>query len=183
MSTKQAERPGSATGQSPLALSFHADHVSVAAEDGDRFFLAVQRAVEASRPAGESDAVLRERIDDDAGRRADFEREFLHPLRAWCERNAHRVRACYVPVPRGHLEAYVVGRAERYDFDLGSELSRFELELVDAGWRVHTMQIPRPDDADGLRAHFDYDGALQVYADGQPAPGEGRQEPAVPRDD
>ncbi len=172
MATKKA-KPTKAAISYPITLNYAGGRVVVFAEDGDRFVMTARRAAKACQQAEELDAAARDQAEraNDAIHR--FENDLILPLRNWCETNTERVTACYVPVPVGHLEVYIVGRSEKYDFDLGSELAKFELKLVDDGWLVHTMLVPQPEDEHGMRAHFDYDGTLQVYADRQSAPGQG----------
>lgn len=159
-----------ATKQNIIRLNFSGDRVLVEPENGDRFIMTAEQAVEACKSAaGRAGKTRRSSRGKDEVILRRFERDFIQPLRAWCESNAGRVSACYVPFPAGHVEVYVVGKSAKYDFDLGSDLSGLELQLFDRGWRVNVVQLPRADEDDGLRAHFDYDGALEVYADRQPA--------------
>ncbi len=104
-----------------------------------------------------------------------FDNEFLRPLYKWAKENSASVQGCYIPPPAGAVEVYVIGRAEEYDFDLGDAVADLELMLADRDWWVHTMLIPRPADLDGLWSHFDYDNALEVYADRPASQPEGEE--------
>lgn len=64
---------------------------------------------------------------------------------------------------------FVIGNAESYDTGLGRQLSELELTLADSGWHVSMMLIPDcPEET--LRAYFSPDGAIDVYAEPEPAP-------------
>ena len=68
----------------------------------------------------------------------------------------------------------MLGATSRYDFDLGRELAKLELELFDAGWRVSVTQIPAcPQES--LHSHFNPDGAIEVYAQPKSAPDESEE--------
>ncbi|VTT98945.1 Marine sediment metagenome DNA, contig: S01H1_S18100 OS=marine sediment metagenome GN=S01H1_50976 PE=4 SV=1 [Gemmataceae bacterium] len=141
-----------------------AGDVTVEPQDEDRFVISAQKAVEACQQHQRGEHAIKA-----------FKQKFLKPLRSWCESHASKVRACYVPPPAGgFLEVYVLGRTRKYDFDLGREVSKFELKLSDGGWRVSVMQIPEcPDES--LRTHFNPDGAIEVYAQPKSAPDEGKE--------
>ena len=102
-----------------------------------------------------------------------FKQDFLQPLMDWCGSHSSRVQACYIPTPVGHIQVFVVGATGRYDFDLGEELADLELRLADAHWRVNVLQIPASSTED-LQTYFNTEGAIEVYAQFQAAPGEGR---------
>lgn len=128
-------------------------HVTVEPQDEDRFVISAQKAVEACQQHHRGEQVIKV-----------FKQKFLQPLRVWCEEHASKVRGCYVPpLPGDYLEVYVLGETRKYDFDLGRELAKLELQLFDMGWRVNVVQIPDcPNES--LQTHFNPDGAIEVYA-------------------
>jgi hypothetical protein len=142
-----------ATKRDVILLNYSAGHVTVEPQDEDRFVISAQKAVEACQERHHSEQVIKV-----------FKQKFLRPLRDWCESHASKVRACYVPPsPTQHLEVYVLGETEKYDFDLGRVVAKLELQLYDTGWRVNVTQIPEcPHES--LRTHFNPDGAIEVYA-------------------
>lgn len=152
-----------------ILLKYSEGYITVEPQDEDRFVMSAKKAV---------DACLKQHHDDEVIKL--FKRGFLQPLRRWCESHASKVLGCYVPPPMGHLEVFVVGTAAKYDFDLGRELSRLELELYDAGWRVSVRQVPRGDD-DSLRSYFNPDGAMVVYGQSERTPVEGERQSHVPQ--
>lgn len=152
-----------------ILLKYSGGYITVEPRDEDRFVISAKRAVEACLNQQRDAEVIKH-----------FKTGFLHPLRRWCEGHASKVLSCYVPPPLGHLDIFVVGTAERYDFDLGRELSKLELELYDAGWRVNVLQIPNCDD-ENLRSYFNPDGAMVVYGQPERTPVEGAGQPQVPQ--
>lgn len=162
---------------SPIRLTFAGGRVWVKPEDGERFMRFAGRAAEYRHGDRPLCGCKRDEYV------ADYQRTFLLPLRAWCEANAGRVQACYVYAPTGHSEVYFIGRSEKYDFDLGDATAQFDLSLVGNGWPMHSMLVPRPENETELYALFNPNRSLEVYADRQPAPGEGREELGVPGDD
>jgi hypothetical protein len=152
-----------------ILLKYSGGYITVEPKDEDRFVISANKAVEACLNQHHADEVIKH-----------FKKEFLHPLRKWCENHASKVFGCYVPPPKGLLEVFVVGTAAKYDFDLGRELSKLELELYDAGWRVNVLQLPKCDD-DNLRSYFNPDGAIVVYGQSERASGESEGQPEVPQ--
>jgi hypothetical protein len=147
-----------------ILLNYSAGHVTVEPQDEDRFVISAQKAVEACQQRHRHEQTIQ-----------TFKKKFLQPLRDWCESHASKVRACYVPPPdAGYLEVYVLGETEKFDFDLGRELAKLELQLADTGWRVNVTQIP---DCPGesLRTHFNPDGAIEVYAKPKSASEQGEE--------
>lgn len=145
----------------PVPLGFADGEVMVTPRDRDIFFISADKATEACRDALKT-----------AERFARFESEILVPLHDWCVARAGRVRACYIPVPKGHIPVFVVTASGRYDFALGEEVAALEADLARAGWRIGVSQLP---DAgpEALDTFFDPEGALEVYAQSGPAPVEG----------
>lgn len=144
-----------------MVLESGAGHVFVTADDADRFYAFAQEAVKASQLQQSPPQILR-----------IFQDEILAPLREWCERRTGRVKACYVPVPRGHLEAYVIGSSQQYDFKLGHESAELSLEFLDRG--IHILVMPIPNSADEATfCHFDPEGAFLVYANPKSTPNQG----------
>jgi hypothetical protein len=140
----------------------HADgQVIVEPEDEDRFVLTAQTAVKACQDSIRREEAIR-----------TFKGKFLHPLIEWCARHSDRVRACYIPVPVGHIQVFVIGTSPKYDFDLGRELGRLELDLFDTGWRVNVLQLPTAA-AEDLQTYFNTEGAIEVYAQLAATPGQG----------
>ena len=155
----------------PITLNYAGGRVVVFAEDGDRFMMTARRAARACQQADRLAAAERDRKQWMADASQRFETELIYAVHKWCEERAGRVAECYLALAGRHLDVYVVGSSDSYDFDLGSETSQLELALFDKGWEIHTRLIPKPTSADELRAHFDLDGALLVYADSKPTPG------------
>jgi hypothetical protein len=168
MATLQSKSMTTAVKRDVILLHYSAGHVTVEPQDEDRFVISAQKAVEACQQQHRHEQSIKV-----------FKQRFLQPLRVWCEDHASKIQGCYVPPPEaGHLEVYVLGATPRYDFDLGRELAKLELHLVDAGWRVHVMQIPECP-GESLRTHFNPDGAIAVYAKPKPASEQGEEEPPV----
>ena len=154
MAETKAARP-------PIPLSFADGEVMVTPRDRDIFFISAEKATEACRDAVKT-----------AERVSHFASEMLVPLHNWCVARADRVRACYIPVPKGQVQVFVVTGSRQYDFGLGEEVAALELKLARAGWRVGVSQLPDAD-PDSLETFFDPDGALEVYAQRGPTPQEG----------
>lgn len=136
----------------PVRLSYQDGQIMVTPEDQDIFFISAEKATEACREAVKTD----ERI-------ASFKARFLLPLHQWCENHADRVAACYLPLPTGHIQAFVVTKLTRFDFELSEEIADLERALAKAGWRVGVFQLPKVDDR-SLATFFNPEGALEVYA-------------------
>lgn len=140
----------------------HADgNVIVEPEDEDRFVMTAQSAVKACPDSQRWEEAIR-----------TFKREFLQPLIDWCARHGDRVQSCYIPVPVGHIQVFLVGTSPKYDFDLGRELAALELQLADRGWRVNVLQLPASA-AEELQTYFNTEGAIEVYAQLAAASGQG----------
>jgi hypothetical protein len=135
----------------------------VTPEDQDIFFISAEKATEACRDAVRAD----ERV-------ARFKREFLVPVHKWCVDHAELVSACYIPLPAGHLQVFVVTSSRRFDFDLAEQVAALELELARSGWRVGVSQLPAAEEM-SLATFFNPEGALEVYAQRGPTPPEGRE--------
>jgi hypothetical protein len=146
MSTVQGTKP------QVIRLSSKGGNVVVTPDDEDRFTLTAQNAVKACQDHYRSSEAIKQ-----------FKSEFLRPLMEWCEHNAARIHSCFVPVPVGYVQVFVIGASPKYDFELGTELAKLEVSLADAGWRVNVLQIPYSDDEE-LKTYFDPEGALLVYA-------------------
>jgi hypothetical protein len=141
-----------------IRLTSDGGNVVVTPDDEDRFVLTAQNAVKACQEHHRSSEAIKQ-----------FKSEFVRPLMEWCERNAARVHSCYIPVPVGFVQVFVVGASTKYEFGLGKDLANLELALADAGWRVSVLQIPFCDDEE-LKTYFDPEGALLVYAQLEAAP-------------
>ena len=144
-----------------IRLSHAHGNVIVEPEDEDRFVMTAQSAVQACQDRQRREEAIR-----------TFKGEFLHPLFTWCREHADQVYACYVPVPSGCLQVFMVGTAPKYDFALGRALAALELKLSDAGWRVNVLQLPASA-AEDLQTYFTTEGAIEVYAQLASAPGQG----------
>ena len=136
----------------PVRLSYRDGQVMVTPEDQDIFFISAEKATEACLAAVKND----ERI-------SVFKAKFLLPLHAWCAGHADRVAACYLPLPAGHIQAFIVTTSPRFDFDLAEQIAALERELAHAGWRVGVSQLPAAEDR-ALATFFNSEGALEVYA-------------------
>ena len=152
------------TATQPMNVEFADGRVTVGPDDEDAFARFAQDAIKVSRNCPTCDQPIR-----------SFKYDILAPLREWCERRAAQINACYVPVPRGHLEAYVIGASERYDFALGHEVAELSLAFLDRG--IHLLVIPTPNRADeNTYCHFSPEGAILVYANPKPTPYQGPRE-------
>jgi hypothetical protein len=141
-------------------LSFEDGEVVVTPKDRSIFLISAEKATEACRHAVE----LNERIEV-------FETGVLHPLHEWCLAHKNRVMACYIPVPGNHIQVFIVTNSPEFDFDLAGEVAALELKIAQSGWRIGVSQLPRVDD-ETLATFFRPEGALEVYAQREPAPQE-----------
>jgi hypothetical protein len=149
------------TRKEPVRLTYQDGQIMVTPEDQDIFFISAEKATQACREAVKTE----ERI-------AAFKALFLLPLHDWCAKHAERVAACYLPLPAGHIQAFIVTASPRFDFGLAEEIAGLELELARAGWRVSVSQVPAAEDR-ALATFFNPEGALEVYAQRRPAPEQG----------
>jgi hypothetical protein len=143
-------------------LSFEDGEIVVTPRDRSIFLISAEKATEACRDAVRSEERL-----------ARFESDFLVPLNDWCVAHAGRVRACYIPRPRGHIQVFVVTNSPAFDFDLAAEMAALERNLARAGWLVSVLQLPGADD-ESLATFFNPEGALEIHAQRGPASQEGR---------
>lgn len=146
--------PTTGNSQGEIILLNYSDSgmIVVTPEDEDRFVLTAQNAVKACHDRYREEEAIK-----------SFKNKFLVPLSEWCRANAERIRACYVPVPVGHIQVFVIGKGKEFDFELGKDISQLELRLFDAGWRVNVLQIPHSDQEE-LQTYFNIAGAIQVHA-------------------
>lgn len=151
MSTTKTKKRG------VILLNYSAGHATVEPQDEDRFVISAEKAVDACLEGHRQDEFI-----------SQFKSDFIQPLRGWCEDHMSRVKGCYVPPPAGHIAVFVIGSSTRYDFDLGREISKLELTLVDRGWQVNVLQIPMCE-AEEMRSYFNPDGALVIYGEGDRA--------------
>ena len=145
-----------------IRLSHTNGNVVVEPEDEDRFVMTAQSAVQACQDTHRHEEAIR-----------TFKKEILQPLIEWCDSHSSQVQACYIPVPVGHIEVFMVGRSSAYDFDLGRALSELELRIAETGWRVNVLQLPAAASED-IQTYFNTEGALEVYAQLPPASGQGQ---------
>lgn len=143
---------GSALRRRPAKLGFADGEVMVTPKDRDIFFMSARRATEACRDAIRSDEAFKR-----------FETEVLVAVNRFCESNADRIRACYLPVPSGQIRVFIMTASPKFDFGLGEAVAALELDLSRAGWKISISQIPDAD-AESLAAFFNPEGALEVYA-------------------
>jgi hypothetical protein len=144
-----------------IRLTQAAGNVVVEPEDEDRFVVSAQQAMKACQDSHRQELAV-----------YAFKKEFLEPLIDWCRRHKNQVQACYIPIPKGFIQVFVIGSSPKYDFDLGKELSELELRFADAGWSVSFLQIPAsPEEI--LLGYFKMEGAIEVYAQLAAAPGQG----------
>jgi hypothetical protein len=95
-----------------------------------------------------------------------FKEEVLRPLFDWSKSHP-QVAGCYIPEKLRWAQVFVVTESEQYDFGLGAEISKLELQFFDAhGLNVQITQLPRTDE-DCVRTFFNTDGAIEVYAKGK----------------
>jgi hypothetical protein len=133
-------------------LSFSDGEVVVSPRDRDIFLISAEKATEACRNAIQLDNRIKR-----------FEAELLTPLNAWCVENAYKVKACYLPVPRQHIQVFVVTNSRKFDFEFAEKVAALELQFATLGWRIGITQLPEAGD-NSLATFFDPDGALEVYA-------------------
>jgi hypothetical protein len=132
--------------------------VCVEPADEDRFVMAAQNAVEACKDhAGRAKAIQ------------IFKQEFVQPLIEWTLEHRAQIKACYIPMPMGSIQVFVVGTSPKYDFSFGDELAKLELQFADAGWHLSILQLPAAAEED-LQTFFDTEGALEIYAELEAAP-------------
>ena len=136
----------------PIRLNYRDGQVMVTPEDQDIFFISAEKVTAACREAVKAE----ERI-------AAFKARFLVPLHDWCVQRADRVIACYLPLPAGHIQAYIVTKSPRFDFGLADEIAAVEREPANAGWPVGVSQLPAAENR-SLETFFNPDGAVEVYA-------------------
>jgi hypothetical protein len=150
--------------KAPIRLSYRDGQVMVTPEDQDIFFISAEKAAEACRQAVQRDDRVK-----------SFKERFLVPLHRWCERHMDRVAACYLPVPSGYLQAFIVTNSKRFDFELGDQIAALERELSKDGWQVGLSQLPAADDR-SLTTFFNPEGALEIYAQRESTPEQGGKE-------
>jgi hypothetical protein len=143
-----------------VRLSFEDGQVVVTPKDRSTFVLSAEKAVEVCR-----DAVRRSELFE------VFESRFLIPLHNWCLAHQDRVSACYIPFPGSHIQVFIVTNSPAFDFDLAEEVAALELELARGGWRVGVSQLPSANE-EPLATFFKPEGALEVYAQGEPSSNE-----------
>lgn len=144
--------------RAPVRLSYRDGQIMVTPEDQDIFFISAEKATEACREAVKTE----ERI-------AGFKAKFLMPLHEWCAKHSDRVDAGHLPLPAGHIQAFIVTSSPHFDFGLAEEIADLERQLMRAGWRVWVTQLPAAEDR-SLATFFNPEGALEVYAQRGSAP-------------
>lgn len=152
-----------ATRRKAARLTFEDGEVMVVPPDQDIFFLSAEKATEACKHAVQ----VQERV----GR---FKAEILVPLYKWCVAHSDRVRACYIPVPGVNIKIFIVTSSPAFDFDLAHEIAALEMDLAKAGWYVAVSQLPNADE-ETMETFFSKEGALEFYAQREPAPEESRK--------
>ena len=138
--------------EAAILLKYDDGAVMVETRDEDRFVISARKAVEACLDLQRQDEVIR-----------SFKEQFIRPLHDWCEKHAGRLSACYTVPADKHIEVFVVGATDRYDFDLGREIAALEATLFDSGWRVTATQLPSSDLSE-QEIHFTLGEAIEVYA-------------------
>jgi len=136
----------------PIRLSYRDGQIMVTPDDQDVFFISAEKATDACRQAVKTE----ERI-------SVFKSRFLLPLHGWCAKHSDRVAACYMPLPAGHIQAFIVTSSSRFDFALADEIAALERDLANDFWRVGVFQVPAGEDR-SLATFFNPEGALEVYA-------------------
>lgn len=121
-------------------------------EDQDIFFISAEKATSACREAVKTE----ERV-------AAFKARFLLPLHDWCMQHADRVAACYLPLPAGHLQAFIITTSPRFNFALAEEIAALELQFAKGGWKIGVSQLPKAEDI-SLTTFFNPEWPLEVYA-------------------
>lgn len=66
----------------------------------------------------------------------------LQPINDWCGRHSDRVSACHFDTAPDGLVLFIIGRSEKYDFELSRELADFMVALVDKGYPVFARLVP-----------------------------------------
>jgi hypothetical protein len=146
------------TARQYVRLTFEDGEVVVTPKDRDVFLISAEKATHACQEA------IR---DDERVKR--FESELLVPIHVWCQNHNSKIKACFIPLPRNHVQVFMVTTCHRFDLDLAEEVAGLELSLGRSGWRVGVSQLPDADE-ESLATFFRPEGALQVYAKQGPAP-------------
>lgn len=133
-------------------LSFEDGEVVVTPRDRSIFVISAEKATEACRETIRQE----ERFEW-------FESAFLLPLHDWCIGHEEHIDACYIPLPMGSIQVFLVSSSPRFNFTLAEEIADLELKLANNGWNVAIIQLPKADEA-SLATFFNPDGALEVYA-------------------
>lgn len=122
----------------------------VAKKDQERFTIEALRAVPACQNGLTAEGFWRK-----------FQDEFLATIHHWCRQHADRIAACYVPIPRDHLQVFVISRAGKYDFSLSDDLAALEMDLFEKNWPSDINQVPLGSQS----TFFDPTASIQVYGD------------------
>ena len=168
--TSAPPMPTAATTRSKKRTAIHLKYdngvVVVKAHDEDQFVMSAKKVIDACVASRQHAEFKRQAIKITKDK-------ILNPLRGWCEDHASRISSCYI-VPAGkYLQVYVVGATEKYDFDLGRELSKLEISMRDLGWRISCQQIPLGESEEQDSLPFNHGEAMEVYAIGKQAQDEG----------
>jgi hypothetical protein len=148
------------TKNGPIQLDFAGGKVVVTPEDRDKFVLTAQQAVE-----GCAIVSRQERLAD------LFEEQYLRPIHAWCLKHSSQVASCFLGRAHGpSLQLFVIPATGGYDFALNEPLAKLERELQVSNWPTDALQIPHGD-LDELRAFFDPQHSLLIYAQPQTTSG------------
>lgn len=154
------------TRRQPARLTYRDGEVMVTPENWDVFFINASQAVEACQAALRWQEIRREE-------RERFEKTFLQPVYNWCVERKDKVSGCYVPIPTaGLLRVFIVTSSPRFDFALAQEIAALELSLVQLKWSVNLVQIPGAGN-ESIGTFLDVEEAMEIYAQREPAPGEG----------
>lgn len=104
---------------------------------------------------------------------SDVRTLLLPRIRQWCEAHADRVHAAWLPTPPvEHLQAFIVTRSWRYDFELSSDVADLEMDLFQADWPCEVLQVPNAPNAT-LRSFFDPQQSILIYGNAAGTSAEG----------
>ena len=71
-----------------------------------------------------------------------FHHELFVPIRDWCSARADRVTECYLVWRAGEIVVCVIGKEQRFDFELLRELSTLAMQLIESDWPVDVKLLP-----------------------------------------
>ena len=136
----------------PIQLRWGDGQVVVTPEDQDRFVREAKWAVAACQGLLQLETFVKK-----------LQEELLTAVHKWCERNAGRVLACYIPFASPQvIQVFVIGNGAALDFQLCELTSELESSLEQEGWSTDIVQLPNSS-PEMLLSFFDPSRSIQVY--------------------